>query len=279
MNSKVIVVHNLKGGVAKTTTVIQMATALVKFHNKKVLVIDCDPQFNTTFTCGVDTNEIRTLWDIFEYYTGQEDAEEVTMDDIIVPTKDGFDLVPGDLELVGADDDYMGVSDNIKTLNKALRDMKKEYDYIIIDTPPSLSLMVKNAYFASPNSQIICPTTLDVYGYQGLDSLQKRLDHFAKKYRMTENHPDFKITGILRTIVESNTKNDQTYSEGIEYFANENNIYCFKEIIHKTTQVKRAQNEMQNLFDYKADSTAAMDYKYFVKELLDLEKKLDKDVR
>lgn len=279
MNSKVIVVHNLKGGVAKTTTVIQMATALVKFHNKKVLVIDCDPQFNTTFTCGVDTNEIRTLWDIFEYYTGQEDAEEVTMDDIIVPTKDGFDLVPGDLELVGADDDYMGVSDNIKTLNKALRDMKKEYDYIIIDTPPSLSLMVKNAYFASPNSQIICPTTLDVYGYQGLDSLQKRLDHFAKKYRMTENHPDFKITGILRTIVESNTKNDQTYSEGIEYFANENNIYCFKEIIHKTTQVKRAQNEMQNLFDYKADSTAAMDYKYFVKELLDLEKKLDEDVR
>lgn len=279
MNSKVIVVHNLKGGVAKTTTVIQMATALVKFHKKKVLVIDCDPQFNTTFTCGVDTNEIRTLWDIFEYYTGQEDAEEVTMDDIIVPTKDGFDLVPGDLELVGADDDYMGVSDNIKTLNKALRDMKKEYDYIIIDTPPSLSLMVKNAYFASPNSQIICPTTLDVYGYQGLDSLQKRLDHFAKKYRMTENHPDFKITGILRTIVESNTKNDQTYSEGIEYFANENNIYCFKEIIHKTTQVKRAQNEMQNLFDYKADSTAAMDYKYFVKELLDLEKKLDKDVR
>ena len=279
MNSKVIVVHNLKGGVAKTTTVIQMATALVKFHSKKVLVIDCDPQFNTTFTCGVDTNEIRTLWDIFEYYTGQEDAEEVTMDDIIVPTKDGFDLVPGDLELVGADDDYMGVSDNIKTLNKALRDMKKEYDYIIIDTPPSLSLMVKNAYFASPNSQIICPTTLDVYGYQGLDSLQKRLDHFAKKYRMTENHPDFKITGILRTIVESNTKNDQTYSEGIEYFANENNIYCFKEIIHKTTQVKRAQNEMQNLFDYKADSTAAMDYKYFVKELLDLEKKLDEDVR
>lgn len=279
MNSKVIVVHNLKGGVAKTTTVIQMATALVKFHKKKVLVIDCDPQFNTTFTCGVDTNEIRTLWDIFEYYTGQEDAEEVTMDDIIVPTKDGFDLVPGDLELVGADDDYMGVSDNIKTLNKALRDMKKEYDYIIIDTPPSLSLMVKNAYFASPNSQIICPTTLDVYGYQGLDSLQKRLDHFAKKYRMTENHPDFKITGILRTIVESNTKNDQTYSEGIEYFANENNIYCFKEIIHKTTHVKRAQNEMQNLFDYKADSTAAMDYKYFVKELLDLEKKLDKDVR
>ena len=157
---KIITLANQKGGVAKTTTSSALAAGLSNLGNK-VLAIDLDPQSNFTLSCGVDVLSFeKTIYDVFK---GECDAAS-----IVTETALGWDLIPGGLNLAGADMEFTQLGRE-KMLVKALSKIRENYDYIIIDTPPTLGILTANSLIAS--DYLLVPMEADIYSIQGLSQL------------------------------------------------------------------------------------------------------------
>ena len=157
---KVITLSNQKGGVAKTSTSNALSAGLYN-RGYKVLAVDLDPQCNLSFSCGMDMlNTEKTLFDVFK---GNADVTET-----IIPIKLGFDLLPGGLTLAGADMDFTQTGREYM-LSEALEKVSENYDYCIIDTPPTLGVLTVNAMTAA--DYVIIPTTADIYAMQGFTQL------------------------------------------------------------------------------------------------------------
>ncbi|MBU4388158.1 MAG: AAA family ATPase, partial [Proteobacteria bacterium] len=181
-NTRIIAVANEKGGVGKTVMVINLGAAL-SLEGKKVLIVDMDPQFNATKGLGVDVNEeTLTTYDLIK-----ERSDNAA--DAILKTKwKGLDLIPSHVDLAGAEVELVDVVGRENRLKEALEGIAGEYDFILIDTPPSLSLLTVNVLtFAN---EVLVPCQTQPYSYSALDELFDTI--FAIK---EEINPDLKITG------------------------------------------------------------------------------------
>lgn len=254
---KTIALSNQKGGVAKTTTAGALASGLVK-RGYKVIAVDLDPQCNLSLGVGADIlNMEKTLYDVFKETAG---AEEV-----IQKTAHGYDLITGGLSLAGADMDFTQTGREYM-LREALDILRGDYDFCIIDTPPTLGILTVNALTASDS--VIIPLSADLYAIQGLSQLNI-LTQRVKKY---SNH-NLTVSGLLITRHDERTNVSKALMEQINQIAEKLGAKVFSTPIRNSVAVREAQAMRSDLFTEAPKANATKDYEAFIDELLEGENK------
>lgn len=253
--AKVITITCQKGGVAKTTTALALASGLYS-RGKKILLIDTDPQSNTSYTLGIDLLNVPTLYEVLR--------KEKTVSDVIFPVRMGFDVIPGSLSLALADMEFSQTGREY-LLRESLTEIQEEYDYIVIDTPPSLGILTMNALTAS--NYVIVPVQADVYSLQGIGQLSQTMQT-VKRYC----NPGLTIAGILITRYNSRAVLSKDMAAMLDDTAKALNTRLFKTKIRECIAIKEAQAQQMDIFTYAPKSNAAKDYDNMIEELMEVVK-------
>ena len=253
--TRIIAVANEKGGVGKTVTVINLAAAL-HLEGKTVLVVDMDPHFNATRGLGVDVDEeMPTVYDLIK------DKESIKVADIIVSTRwEGLDLIPSHVDLAGAEIELVDKAGRENRLKEALESLTGEYDFIILDTPPSLSLLTVNVLAYA--KEVIVPCQTHPYAYTALDEL------FDTIFAIKENiNSDLTITGIVATLFDTRTrvshsileklKNDDRYAD-----------LLFDTVIRVNTTIAESAGVGRPVIFFRQSCYGSFDYNSLAEELL-----------
>lgn len=249
---EIVTLTNQKGGVAKTTTALALATGLHR-KKKKVLMVDMDAQSNLSFTAGVDLLNVETtLYDVFKGEADIEDALQIV--------KKGLDIVTGGLQMAAADMEFIAVGREY-LLKKNLEKLSANYDYCVIDTPPTLGVLTMNALTAS--HKVIIPLFADIYSLQGISQLQG----FIQNIREYCN-PDLKIEGLLLTKYTARTNIAQALDEQIQNAAVTLETKVFKTRIRQAVAVQESQLMKGDIYTKAPNATATKDYMEFVKEFM-----------
>ena len=250
--AKVICVTNQKGGVGKTTTAVNMGYYLAK-DKYKTLLIDFDPQGNATSGLGVDKNDDSlglTMTDVIN--------ENSPLADVIRSTKyKNLDLAPTTPELANAEVELVNQPRKFTRLRDAIRLVEQNYDYIIIDLPPSLSLLTVNGMIAS--NYLLLPVQTEFYALEGVAQLLESM-----KLVMKQANPGLKLLGVLATMYDKRTSlSAQVYAEIKKYFKN----LTFKTTIPRNVRVAEAPSHGVPVGDYDKFSKGAKAYKNFTREV------------
>lgn len=248
--AKTICITNQKGGVGKTTTTYALSLGL-RDKGFKVLIIDLDPQGNLSFSVGAETEESITIYEVLK---GEYNAEEAIQHTPII------DIIPSNIVLSGVDLEFTHTGREF-LLREALANVKNKYDYIIIDTPPSLNILTVNAFAVS--DIIIIPMIADIFSLQGITQLYETIDR-VKKYC----NPSINIEGILLTRYNKRVILSSEIKGTAEMIAKELNTTVFNTHIRSSISIQEAQTNQENLYKYAPRNTAVMDYMQFVEELL-----------
>ena len=246
-----IVFANQKGGVGKTTTTLVVASFLAK--NYRVLAVDGDPQANFTFVACKGKNFDKTLDDVL--------AKRLSIKDTIVKADIAdFDLIAGSLDLADADRRFTDF-DSHMLLSKALSKVEGDYDYCIIDSPPSLGILSVNYFMCS--DWVVVPINASAFSLQGLSQLNEIISK-AKEYNKNLNY-----AGILITRVVKNARNTVLAKETLEAISKDLEINIFTSMIRQSVIVDKSQIEQENLISYalKNKNNIAKDYEAFLTEL------------
>ncbi|MGN1421102.1 MAG: ParA family protein [Eubacterium sp.] len=248
---KTISIFNQKGGVGKTTTCVNFAAAL-GLKGKKTLLVDVDPQGNTTSGVGIDKTE-------FEYSTYNMLIDEVPAKDIIIETAfKNLSLLPADMNLAGAELELAENENRFKALKKALAPVVMEYDYIIIDCPPSLGLLSLNALTASDT--LIVPLQCEYYALEGLSQLVGTVRTVKQHY-----NEHLELEGVVYTMYDSRLKlNQQVIDEVDKYFPGKS----YKTNIPRSVKLAEAPSFGKPIFYYEKYSKPAFAYKKLADEFL-----------
>lgn len=203
----IIVIVNQKGGVGKTTSVLNLATALVVQNRKKVLVVDIDPQGNATTGAGIEKNSVKfTSYDVLINNVAVKDA-------VVQSPSCGFDLLASNRNLAGAEIELVEFTEREFRLKQALAKVADDYDFILIDCPPSLSLLTLNALSAA--KYLLVPIQCEYYALEGLTDLLNTV-----KLMQGKLNPELEFLGILRTMYDKrNNLAQQVSAQLVEYFA------------------------------------------------------------
>ncbi|HCH6768043.1 TPA: AAA family ATPase, partial [Serratia marcescens] len=235
---------NMKGGVGKTTSVVEFATILVKDHGKRVLIIDIDPQTNATFSfikydIWQDQIENNTIADVLgmNKHLSSRDTEYNINDAVIknVSGIQGLDLISSHLGLTFLDLDLSAKPGREMILSRQISRLEGEYDYILIDCPPNLTLAPQNALVAS--NYIITPIIPDFYSFLGLPLLKNRVDRLKRELNI-----DVSFLGCLFTRVESSVNLHSEYMPKIRKVCEEYGVYDFRTIIPKNIKLSEASS-------------------------------------
>ena len=246
---RVIVFANQKGGVAKTTTTLNLAVAF-KEQGYRVLVIDLDPQGNLTMSQGMNPDAIeRSMFDVL--------VHRLPISEIIHPAE--IDVAVSSIDLAGAELALSSMIGRERALEKSLLEVRDTYDFIMIDTPPSLGLLTINAFVAATG--VIVPVQCEYLSLRGLVQLENTLAMVLENL-----NPDVKIEGILPTMFDRRTLHSR---EAVEILEENFGDLVFKTRIRKTVRYAEAPVKGSSVLKYDPSGTAAEAYRDLAKEVLD----------
>lgn len=248
---KVIAITNQKGGVGKTTTSVNLSACLAEL-GKKVLLIDTDPQGNATSGFGCDKASIRhSIYEVL--------INNVPMEEAIVPTKlDNLKLLPATIRLAGAEVELVSLMSRETKLKRALETVKHQFDYVIIDCPPSLGLLTVNSLTAA--NAIIVPVQCEYYALEGLSQLMNTVELVKNNL-----NPTLKLDGVVLTMFDARTNlSIQVVDEVKKHFRQK----VFRTIIPRSVRLSEAPSYGEPIITYDPKSRGAQVYFDLAKEVI-----------
>lgn len=252
---KIIAVANQKGGVGKTTTVINLGFAIAEL-GKKVLLVDADPQGNTTSGVKKERNIRPSLYEAL--------IHDISVKDVIYQLKDGnssirerIDLIPSNLDLAGAEVELVSAFLRELRLKNILEPIVDDYDYIFIDCPPSLGLLTINALSAS--RYVLIPLQCEYYALEGISQLLKTVELIKKGL-----NPSLEILGVLLTMFNRTVLAQQVLEEAKRFFKDK----VFNTIIPRNVRLSEAPSFSQSILEYADNSSGAIAYRELARELV-----------
>ena len=249
--AKIIAIANQKGGVGKTTTAINLAACMAVLE-KKILLIDADPQANATSGLGFDVQNIQNS-------TYRCMIDKIDPKTAILKTEiPGFDLIPSDIDLVGAEIEMVGLPEREGILKSVIQKIKDDYEYILIDCSPSLGLVTLNALTAAQS--VIIPVQCEFFALEGLGKLLHTIQVARKGFNVS-----LEIEGFLLTMYDARLKLSNQVVEDVQRHFQD---MVFKTIIQRNVKLSESPSHGKPVITYDANSAGAINYLNLAKELL-----------
>ena len=253
---RVIAVANQKGGVGKSTTAINLSACLAE-KEKKVLTIDMDPQGNTTSGLGVDKNNVENT--LYELLLGEAETKDTIVKDVV----ENVDLIPSNVNLSGAEIELIGVDEKEYILKKIIDKVRRKYDYIIIDCPPSLNMLTINALTAA--NSVLVPIQCEYYALEGLSQLIHTID--LVKDRLNKK---LVMEGVVFTMYDARTNLSLQVVENVKDNLQQN---IYKTIIPRNVRLAEAPSYGQPITLYDTKFAGAEAYRLLAEEVINREDK------
>ena len=250
--SRIIAVANQKGGVGKTTTAINLAACLAE-AGKKVLTIDLDPQGNMTSGLGVDKNEVENT--VYELMLDECSVKESMTDTIV----DGMKIIPSNVNLAGAEIELLGINEKEYILKNAVDYIRDDYDFIIIDCPPSLNMLTINAMTTADS--VLVPIQCEYYALEGLSQLMHTIDLVQQRL-----NPDLLIEGIVFTVYDVRTNLSVQVVENVR---SNLDTKIYDTLIPRNIRLAEAPSHGLPINMYDSRSAGAESYRLLAKEVIE----------
>ena len=248
---KIIALANQKGGVGKTTTTINLAASLATLE-KTVLVVDADPQANSSSGLGVDIKQVESS--LYECIIDHVDVRDA----IYTTDVEGLDIIPSHINLVGAEIEMLNMNNREKILRNMLAPIRDEYDYILIDCCPSLGLTTVNSLTAADS--VIIPVQCEYFALEGISKLLNTIKIIKSKL-----NPKLEFEGFLLTMYDSRLKlANQIYDEVKRHFQE----LVFKTVIQRNVKLSESPSHGLPVILYDADSTGSKNHLALAKEII-----------
>ncbi|MDR2765013.1 MAG: AAA family ATPase [Tannerella sp.] len=252
---KIIALANQKGGVGKTTTTINLAASLAAFE-KKVLVVDADPQANASSGLGIDIKSIDCS--LYDCLINGEESRKV----LVSTALEGLEVLPSHIDLVGAEIEMLNMEDREYTLKKILLPLKNEYDFILVDCSPSLGLITVNALTASDS--VIIPVQCEYFALEGISKLLNTIKLIKAKL-----NPELEIEGFLVTMYDARLRVANEIYEEVRRLFQE---LVFRTAIQRNVKLIEASSFGQPVLLYDAESKGSANHMQLAQELIEKNK-------